>query len=102
MNRRDFLKVAVAAAAAPALLGGTSATGFDREMPYRRLGRTKEKVSIIGLGGGHLGGPTSDHESIEIVRTAIDNGVNFMDNCWDYCGGLSVVRMGKALRDGYR
>jgi predicted aldo/keto reductase-like oxidoreductase len=102
MNRRDFLKVAVAAAAAPALLGGTSATGFDREMPYRRLGRTKEKVSIIGLGGGHLGGPTSDHESIEIVRTAIDNGVNFMDNCWDYSGGLSEVRMGKALRDGYR
>lgn len=102
MNRRDFLKGAAAAATTSALLGGTSITGTDREMPYRWLGRTREKVSIIGLGGAHLGKPTSDQESIGIVRTAIDNGVNFMDNCWSYYGGLCETRMGNALRDGYR
>ena len=102
MNRRDFLKAAVAAAMAPGLLAGKSATGSPIDVPYQTLGRTREKVSIIGLGGGHLSRPTSDHESIQIVRAAIDNGVNFMDNSWDYSGGLSEIRMGKALRDGYR
>jgi predicted aldo/keto reductase-like oxidoreductase len=71
-------------------------------MPYRILGRTGEKVSIIGLGGAHLGFQRNERESIEIVRTAIDSGINFMDNCWDYSGGNSEIRMGKALRNGYR
>jgi predicted aldo/keto reductase-like oxidoreductase len=70
---------------------------------YRVLGNTGEQVSPIGLGGWHLGLPTVDeHSSIRIVRTAIDRGVNFMDNSWDYNGGASEIRMGKALRDGYR
>ena len=64
-------------------------------------GSTGEKVSIIGVGGYHLGKP-DEQEAIRIVRTAIDNGVNFMDNSWDYNGGRSEIRMGKALRDGYR
>ncbi len=73
------------------------------DMLYRTLGRTKEKVSIIGLGGFHIGKPQlSDAESINIVRSAIDRGVTFLDNCWDYNGGTSEIRMGKALRDGYR
>jgi aryl-alcohol dehydrogenase-like predicted oxidoreductase len=72
------------------------------QMLYRTLGRTGEKVSAIGIGGGHIGRSASDEEAIRIMRTAIDNGVNFMDNCWDYHGGLSEERMGKALRDGYR
>src|SRR6185295_9328989 len=72
-------------------------------MPTRTLGRTGVEVSLIGLGGWHLGFKHIDEElSIRIIRTAIDNGINFMDNCWDYNEGASEVRMGKALRDGYR
>jgi predicted aldo/keto reductase-like oxidoreductase len=73
------------------------------EMPYRVLGRTGERVSAIGLGGWHLGLERVDEQlSIRIVRSAIDRGINFLDNCWDYNGGASETRMGKALRDGYR
>jgi aryl-alcohol dehydrogenase-like predicted oxidoreductase len=72
------------------------------EMPYRTLGRTGEQVSILGLGGAHIGFQRSENESIQIIRTAIDAGVNFMDNSWDYNNGVSEIRMGKALRDGYR
>jgi aryl-alcohol dehydrogenase-like predicted oxidoreductase len=71
-------------------------------IPYRRLGRTGEMVSLIGVGGYHLGRQAEEQETIRIVRTALDNGINFLDNCWDYNGGASEIRMGKALRDGYR
>ena len=72
-------------------------------MAYRVLGRTKERVSAIGLGGWHLGLKKVDEQlSIRIVRDAIHRGINFMDNCWDYNEGASEIRMGKALRDGYR
>jgi aryl-alcohol dehydrogenase-like predicted oxidoreductase len=75
----------------------------NSEMPMRTLGRTGVEVSLVGLGGWHLGFDYMDDElSIRIVRTAIDNGINFMDNCWDYNDGASEIRMGKALRDGYR
>lgn len=70
---------------------------------YRTLGRTGERVSAIGIGGWHLGLPHVDEQlSIRIVRRAIDEGVNFLDNSWDYNGGASEIRMGKALADGYR
>ena len=73
------------------------------EMPMRTLGRTGVKVSVIGLGGWHLGFEYIDEElSIRMIRHAIDNGINFMDNCWDYNDGASEKRMGKALQDGYR
>ena len=73
------------------------------EMLYRVLGRTGEKVSAIGVGGFHLGSEQVDEQlAIGIVRTAIEHGVTFMDNCWDYNDGLSETRMGEALRDGYR
>jgi aryl-alcohol dehydrogenase-like predicted oxidoreductase len=72
-------------------------------MSYRVLGSTGEKVSAIGIGGWHLGLNQVDEQlSIRIVRAAIDRGINFMDNCWDYNEGASEIRMGKALRDGYR
>ena len=75
----------------------------NSEMPMRMLGRTGVEVSLIGLGGWHLGFDYLDEElSIRIIRTAIDSGINFMDNCWDYNEGASETRMGKALRDGYR
>lgn len=73
------------------------------EMLYRVLGSTGEKVSAIGVGGWHLGVKYIDEQlSLRIVRTAIDRGINFMDNCWDYNEGASEIRMGKALREGYR
>jgi aryl-alcohol dehydrogenase-like predicted oxidoreductase len=71
-------------------------------MPTRRLGRTGQKVSIVGLGGYHMAVPRDEQESLRIVREAIDHGVNFLDNCWDYHDGQSEIRMGKALQDGYR
>jgi len=72
-------------------------------IPYRVLGRTGERVSAIGLGGWHLGLRHVDEQlAIRIVRSAIDQGINFMDNSWDYNDGASEIRMGKALRDGYR
>jgi len=72
------------------------------EMLYRPLGRTGEETSVLGLGGHHIGRQKEERESIEIIRAAIDAGVTFMDNCWDYHDGGSEVRMGKALKDGYR
>jgi predicted aldo/keto reductase-like oxidoreductase len=71
-------------------------------MPYRKLGRSGEKVSLVGLGGFHMANPGDPQMSTRIVRTAVDRGINFMDNCWDYHGGDSEVRMGNALLDGYR
>ena len=72
-------------------------------MPYRVLGRTGERVSAIGLGGWHLALKHVDEPlALRLVRSAIDRGVTFMDNCWDYNEGASERRMGQALRDGYR
>ena len=72
-------------------------------MIYREIWSTGEKVSAIGIGGWHLGRRGVDEAlAIRIVRTAIDGGINFLDNCWDYNDGASEIRMGKALRDGYR
>ena len=101
MSRREFLKAVVATGV---LAGAVPAWAVETQngVPYRRLGRTGEKVSAIGLGGYHIGVPKDEQESIRIVRDAIDRGITFMDNCWDYHDGLSEVRMGKALRDGYR
>jgi predicted aldo/keto reductase-like oxidoreductase len=102
VSRRRFLELAaigVAAAGVPTPTWG-SETGSD--IPRRTLGRTGEKVSMVGIGGYHLGMQSDPQESIRIIRTALDSGINFLDNCWDYNGGESEVRMGKALRDGYR
>jgi aryl-alcohol dehydrogenase-like predicted oxidoreductase len=68
----------------------------------RTLGRSGEQVSMVGLGGYHLGMQSDEQESIRIIRRALDSGINFLDNCWDYNGGQSEIRMGKALGDGYR
>src|SRR3954470_21171976 len=107
MKRRKFLQVIAATAATVA--GPAAAASLQRpketirgDMRYRVLGRTKEEVSVIGLGGHHIGRQKDEKDSIEIIRAAIDAGINFMDNCWDYHDGGSEVRMGKALKDGYR
>jgi len=102
VSRREFLGMT----AASLLMAGTlsAAAKPDRKngIPYRMLGRTGEKVSLIGLGGYHVGSQSDPDESVRIIRTGIDEGINFLDNCWDYNGGESEIRMGKALRDGYR
>ncbi len=118
MERRKFLKQAAAAAAVAGwkTAAGQSAglTGAAAQMPLpvvatsngigrRKLGRADVEVSILGIGGFHIGlAQVSEEEAVRIVRSALDQGINFMDNCWDYNGGASEVRMGKALSDGYR
>jgi predicted aldo/keto reductase-like oxidoreductase len=111
MERREFIMSAVA--------GGTlivnqhlnadepSSTRRPTEtvrgdMRYRQLGRTGVEVSVIGLGGHHIGLLDTEEASIKLIRSAIDAGITFMDNSWDYHDGKSEVWMGKALRDGYR
>ncbi|GEJ58210.1 aldo/keto reductase [Anaeromyxobacter diazotrophicus] len=100
MTRREFLQVTVAAGVTPALPGGRAAAAGP--LPHRTLGRTGAEVSIVGLGGFHIGKQEDPQESVRLVRAAIDGGITFLDNCWDYNGGESELRMGKALRDGYR
>jgi predicted aldo/keto reductase-like oxidoreductase len=103
MDRRRFLQNSTAAALVASY--GSTIQGTEAEtvgVPFRTLGRTGQKVSAIGLGGYHLGKQAEEQESIRIIRTALDRGVNFLDNCWDYNDGQSEVRMGKALRGGYR
>lgn len=112
MDRRQFAKTAGYAAGAVAaqqlwskLMAAQSAEPVSRsgEMIYRLLGRTGERVSAIGLGGYHLGKPAlTDDEAVRLARQAIDRGITFMDNCWDYNDGVSELRMGKALAGGYR
>lgn len=126
MRRRQFLQGISAAGvlasntfaqqnAVPATLPGSSADArtilkatnkgeLRGEMLYRNLGRTGETVSAIGLGGSHIAKPTVSEElGIRIIHEAIDRGLTFMDNSWDYNEGRSEVRMGKALaQDGYR
>lgn len=71
-------------------------------MIYRTFGQTGVKVSLIGLEGSHVGSPADENDGMRIVCTAIDRGITFMDNCWDYHGGKSEVVLGKVLRDRYR
>ena len=122
MERRSFLKQAATAAA---LAGIQSASGQDvpagvtlqgaasqtpaptvstvNGIGRRKFSRSDAEVSIIGIGGYHLGlSGVGEPDAIRIIRQALDEGINFLDNCWDYNGGVSEERMGKALTEGYR
>ena len=124
MKRREFFKVGavcgfVASTLPAAMAQKTTSTEENNpmnqiplassagtrkgDMLYRTLGRTGETVSAVGMGGFHIAqhGLTED-DSIRLVRSAIDRGITFMDNSWDYNEGQSEIRMGKALKDGYR
>ncbi len=102
MDRRQALNaIAGAGIAALSRAQSTGDTAQANGMIYRKLGSTGERVSAIGIGGAHLGRP-SEQDAIAIVRSALDRGITFLDNCWDYSNGECEVRMGKALRDGYR
>jgi predicted aldo/keto reductase-like oxidoreductase len=111
-DRRAFLSTALGATAlAGAALAADNDESVTRpketrkgDMLYRSFGTTGETVSVLGVGGSNIGLAESDQVATQIVRTAIDRGVNFMDNAWDYNmgNGRAEMRMGKALRDGYR
>lgn len=111
MKRREFLMSAAvvgsALGTAYAATAGQTASppateGSKGEMKYRVLGNTKERVSLLGLGGYHIGVPETEAESIKLIHAAIDGGINFLDNSWGYHRGESEVRMGKALAGGRR
>lgn len=103
MERREFIQGIAAAGVLSSMAGDVKATSPTKQgIPYRRLGRTGEQVSVIGLGGFHIGMNMSEADAIQLVRSAVDRGINFMDNSWDYNNGESEIRMGKALRDGCR
>jgi predicted aldo/keto reductase-like oxidoreductase len=107
-NRRTFIGTAVAGSLAGALSAQEQNLPMPKEtrrggMLYRDFGKTGETVSAIGVGGSHVG-QTPEELAIRIIRTGIDRGLNFMDNSWDYNNGdgQGEIKMGKALRDGYR
>lgn len=103
LSRRDFVRSLMTTGIAVGIGAHTwAAESKLSDMLYRTLGRTGEKISAIGLGGYHIGIPREEQEGIRLIRSAIDRGITFMDNCWDYHDGGSEIRMGKALRDGYR
>lgn len=98
MNRRQLLSAGAALAASAA--GASAQSGG---IPKRPLGRTGVEVSILGLGGHHQARPKDENESIRLVHAAVDAGITFMDNAWDYHNGRAEEVMGKALAmDGYR
>jgi aryl-alcohol dehydrogenase-like predicted oxidoreductase len=99
MNRREAIGVLAGAAVGTMSSSGARAAG---EIATRPFGRTGEHVSMVGLGGHHIGRPKDPAEGIRLIRTAVDRGITFLDNCWDYNEGESERRMGEALKDGYR
>jgi len=111
MERRDFLKTATAAGVSTAIAARAKTSRAtippvkrpeSPDMIYRELGTTGERVSAIGMGGYHLGKQADASESINLIHAGVDRGITFLDNCWDYNDGISEVRMGQALRNGYR
>lgn len=104
MTRRELIDAALALMILPAATGTADAKTARRDapIPTRKLGRTGAQVSCIGLGGHHIGTQATEQESIRIIRSAVDRGITFLDNCWDYNDGKSEARMGNALADGYR
>jgi len=102
--RRDFIRTTAAAVILASLSHGpVLAAAPPGGIPLRRFGRTDDHISALGVGGAHLNmGGLSEADSIKVVRTMMDAGVNFLDNSWDYSDGETERRMGLALRDGYR
>lgn len=105
-NRRDFLQTSAAGLAAIQLVGSVSAADQKNSggIPLRTFGRTGEMVSIMCLGGHASTDPTklNEAESVRLIQRAVDEGITFMDNCWDYHDGVAEERMGKALAEGNR
>ncbi len=92
-TRRDFLQTAALAAASSKLMAQSSPS----TIPKRPLGRSGLNVSILGVGGFHLGSADTLDEATSIVQTALDAGLNFFDNAWEYHDGKSEEWLGQAL-----
>ena len=101
-NRRQFLGTAATATTAlmlgQELLAQTEITGTG--IPTRPLGKTGVRVSILCLGGWHIGAVQEKAEAVRIMHAAIDDGITFFDNAWDYHDGRSEEWMGEALAQG--
>ena len=104
IQRRDFIRGSAAAAATIAIVDDvSSAKDIRNGIPYRELGTTGERVSLLGIGGNDVARDSvPEQECLRIVRTAVDQGLNFLDTAASYGHGLAEERYGKALRDGYR
>lgn len=101
-TRRDFIKQTAFGLLAGNMLSHTLAASNQAGIPTRPLGSTGVNVSILGLGGHHIGRIRDDNQSIRLIRKAIDSGVTFLDNAWEYHNGRSEELMGRALTGGYR
>ena len=111
ITRREFIKISAGGVFAAGGIGVPSVFSEtfsdkiehnDKGIPIRPLGNTGEKVSILCLGGHHVGRISNESEAVALVRHAIDNGVTFLDNAWEYHQGRSEKIVGKALKGGYR
>ena len=104
-NRREFLQAGAAGVAAVTIAGAADPARTNQGgIPLRPLGKTGEMVSIIALGGHSSTNPKklSEKESLRLIQRAVDEGITFMDNCWDYHDGGAEEWMGKALAEGGR
>src|SRR5258708_16045109 len=101
VSRREFLGMTAVSFLMTGGLSSAEKPDTSNGIPYRTLGRTGEKVSVVGLGGYHLGNQSDPEESIRIIRTGIDEGINFLDNCWDSNGGENQIQLAKPPRDAY-
>src|SRR3954470_15176191 len=102
-SRREFIQAGAATVAAASLMGSArAAEKNDGGVPLRPLGRTGQNVTMICLGGHHSTKHEEEKESIRLIQRAVDEGIRFMDNCWDYHDGIAEERMGKALAEGGR
>src|SRR3954470_20727088 len=102
-SRREFIQAGAATVAAASLMGSArAAEKNDGGVPLRPLGRTGQNVTMICLGGHHSTKHEQEKESIRLIQRAVDEGIRFMDNCWDYHDGVAEERMGKALAEGGR
>ncbi|MBN1125298.1 MAG: aldo/keto reductase [Sedimentisphaerales bacterium] len=102
ITRRRFLQNTAYGICAVSLLSHSPSRAAEGTIPTRPLGATGVQVSMLGLGGHHIGRIREDEKSIALIRKAIDRGVTFLDNAWEYHNGRSENLMGRALRDGYR
>jgi predicted aldo/keto reductase-like oxidoreductase len=103
LSRRDFLQAGTAGLAVASMTAAAAARAVNAEgIPLRPLGRTGENVTMICLGGYHSSVHQDENESIRLIQRAIDEGITFLDNAWDYHNGAAEERMGKAISQGNR
>jgi uncharacterized protein len=104
-DRREFLQAGAAGLAAIALTGSSADEPVRSNaggIPLRPLGRTGLQVPMLCLGGYHSTVHGDEAESLRLIQRAVDEGITFLDNCWDYHNGVAEERMGKALAQGGR